>query len=129
MREDPQLFAVPGGLACRERHAGGVTILDLEGSIIIGEGTDILRRETRRLIKEGRRDLLLNLSRVRFVDSAGLGGMIAALLAARRAGGEVALLAPRPNVLEVIEVTRLVRVFDIYADEQSALAGMGGGRG
>ena len=127
MREDPQVFALLGGLACSERHVGSVTILGLEGSITIGAGTEALRRETRRLIRAGRRDLLLDLARVRFVDSAGLGAMIAALLAARRAGGQVALLAPRPNVLEVIEVTRLARVFDIYADEQTALAGMGGG--
>lgn len=127
MGNDSFGFAKTGGLACGERRAGRVTILDLEGSVTIGEGTDALRRETRRLLKAGRQHLLLNLARVRFVDSAGLGGMIAALLAARRAGGQLALLAPRPNVLEVIAVTRLERVFALYGDEQSALRGMGGG--
>ena len=70
-----------------ERHVGRVTILDLEGDVTINAGTTALRRETRRLIAAGRPDLLLNLARVRYVDSSGLGEMVAAQLAARRAGG------------------------------------------
>ena len=111
-----------------ERHAGRVTILDLEGSVTVCGGADILRREARRLIASGRPDLLLNLPRVRYVDSCGLGEMVAAQLAARRAGGRVALLALAPNVREVFEVTGLAQVFDIYADEASAVRGMGGGQ-
>ena len=105
-----------------------VTILGLEGNVTFGDGTAALRRETRRLIAEGRPDLLLDLSRVRYVDSSGLGEMVAAQLAAHRAGGQVALLAPTTSVREVFEMTRLVQVFDVYADEASALRGMSGGR-
>ena len=121
-------FAVAGGLACAERQAGRPVILDLAGAIAVGDGAATLRRETRRLIRAGRPDLLLDLARVRYVDSCGLGELVAAQLAARREGGCVALLALAPNVREVFEVTRLVQVFDIYADEASALRGMGGGR-
>ena len=111
-----------------ERHAGRVTILDLEGDVTINAGTAALRRETRRLIAAGRPDLLLNLARVRYVDSSGLGEMVAAQLAACRAGGRVALLAPTPNVREVFKVTRMAQVFDIYEDEAGALSGMVTGR-
>jgi anti-sigma B factor antagonist len=110
-----------------ERHAGRVTILDLKGSVTVCGGTDTLRQEARRLIATGRPDLLLNLSCIRYVDSCGLGEIVSAQLAARRAGGQVALLAPAPNVREVFEVTGLAQVFDIYADEASAVRGMGGG--
>ena len=124
MRNVSQGFAVAGGIACGERHSGRVTILDLTGAVTVGDGTATLRRETRRLIAAGSPDLLLNLARVRYVDSSGLGEMVAAQLAALRAGGQVALLALAPNVREVFEMTRLVQVFDIYADEASAVKGM-----
>ena len=111
-----------------ERQSGLVTVLDLEGDLTFGDGTATLRRVTRRLIAEGRPDILLDLARVRYIDSSGLGEMVAAQTAARRAGGQVALLAPTPNVREVFEMTRLVQVFDIYPDEPAALRGMSGGQ-
>ncbi len=111
-----------------ERQSGLVTVLDLEGDLTSGDGTATLRRVTRRLIAEGRPDILLDLARVRYIDSSGLGEMVAAQTAARRAGGQVALLALTPNVREVFEMTRLVQVFDIYPDEPAALRGMSGGR-
>ena len=60
------------GVAVSERQSGMVTILGLEGNVTFGDGTAALRRETRRLIAEGRADLLLDLSRVRYVDSSGV---------------------------------------------------------
>ena len=129
MRSIWQAFTAPGGAARGERQVGRVTILDLEGSVTVCDGRDELRRETRRLIASGRPHLLLDLSRVRYVDSCGLGEMVAAQLAARRAGGRVALLSPTPNVREVLGVTRLGQVFDIYEDEAVALREMGGERG
>ena len=111
-----------------ERRFGRATVLDLEGGVTFGEGTATLRRETRRLIAEGRVEIVMNLAGVRYVDSSGLGEMVAALLAARRAGGQVALLGLSSNVREVFEMTRLVEVFDIYADEAGALRGMAAGR-
>ena len=124
MRNVREWFAAARRVRCGERRLGRVTILDLEGSITFGVGTSALRRETRRLIAEGRADILLDLSRVRYVDSSGLGEVVAALAAARRVGGRVALLGLSPNVGEVFEVTRLVAVFDIYDDEAGALNGM-----
>jgi len=123
-----QRFRVTGGVECGERQSGRVTILDLEGNVTIGEGTATLRREMRHLIAEKRPDILLNFARVRYVDSSGLGEMVAAQTTARRAGGRVALLSLPQNVREVFEVTRLVRVFDIYDDEPSAVRGMAAGR-
>ena len=101
-----------------------MTILDLEGGITSGGGRAHLRRETRHLIAEGRADIRLNLAGVRYVDSSGLGEMVAAQTAALRAGGRVAILSPSANVRELFEVTALTAVFDIYADEAAAVVGM-----
>ena len=111
-----------------ERQCGRATILDLEGNVTFGEGTATLRKETRRLIAEGRVFILLNLAGVRYVDSSGLGEMVAALTAARRGGGRVSLLGLSPNVRALFEMTRLVSAFDIYEDEAGALRGMVTGR-
>ena len=127
MRNVRAWFAAARSVRCGERRSGPVTILDLEGSVTFGVGTSALRRETRRLIAEGRPDILLDLTGVRYVDSSGLGEMVAAQAAARRAGGQVALFGLSPNVREVFEVTRLVYVFDIYEDEAGALKVIGGG--
>ena len=110
-----------------ERQSGPVTILDLEGDVTSGEGTATLRSETRRLLAEGRVRIVLNFAGVRYVDSSGLGEMVAAQLAARMGGGRVAL-GLSSNVREVFEMTRLVQVFDIYEDEPGALRGMTAGR-
>jgi anti-sigma B factor antagonist len=97
-----------------------VTILDLEGDITFGEGTTTLRKETRRLIGEGRPNILLNLAQVRYVDSSALGEMVSALIATRREKGRIALLNVTPNVWELFEITRLATVFDTYTDELAA---------
>ena len=121
MRSIWQGSTAPGAAARGERQVGRVTILDLEGGITFGGGTVHLRRETRRLIAEGRADILLNLAGVRYVDSSGLGEMVAAQTAARRVGGRVAILSPSANVRELFEVTALTGVFDIYEDEAAAV--------
>jgi anti-sigma B factor antagonist len=124
MRSVSQWFAGFGSAASGERQVGRVTILDLEGGITFGGGTADLRQQTRRLIAEGRTDILLNLAGVRYVDSSGLGEMVAAQTAARRVGGRVAVLSPSANVRELLKVTALTGVFDIYEDESAAIAGM-----
>jgi len=111
-----------------ERQCGRATILDLEGNVTFGEGTATLRKETRRLTAEGRVFILLNLAGVRYVDSSGLGEMVAAQTAARRGGGRVAVLGLSPNVRALFEMTALTNVFDIYEDEAGALRGMASGR-
>ena len=128
MRSVSQGFAAFGSAASNERRRGRVTILDLEGSITFGGGTADLRQQTRRLIAGGCAEILLNLAGVRYVDSSGLGEMVAAQTAARRVGGRVAVLSPSANVRELFEVTALTGVFDIYEDEAAAVEMMAAGR-
>lgn len=110
-----------------ERKFEEVTVLNFEGDITIGQGTSILRQETRRLIKEGRINIILNLADVRYIDSSGLGEMVSALTASGREGGTIVLLNVSQNVRELLRVTKLVTVFRIYNDEQSAFRSIRGG--
>ena len=108
-------------LEIKERHAGGITILDLEGNIIFGEGSAALRKEIRRLIEEGKDKLLLNLTNVSLIDSSGLGELVSAFVAVNRVGGQTKLLNVTQNVHSLLGVTSLTAVFEIYDDESKAL--------
>jgi anti-sigma B factor antagonist len=105
----------------RERQVGDVIILDLDGNIIIGESADRVRNITRRLLAEGRRKILLNMVQVRWIDSRGIGELVSALVSVTRAGGQIKLLKVRENIEELLTVTRVDTIFDLYDDELAAL--------
>jgi anti-sigma B factor antagonist len=111
-------------LKSTERRFDDVTILDFQCDIIIGLGTTELRQQTRRLIEEGRVRIILNLADVKYVDSSGLGEMVAALTTAARRGGDIVLLNVSENVLHLLKVTKLATVFAIYDDERKAIEGI-----
>lgn len=105
------------------RKAGDVTILDIEGQILFGEGDGKIRQAVEALIQSGQRKVLLNLAAVPYVDSAGLGEMIRCFTAMRRSQGTLKLLAPNQRLIDLLSMTKLDKVFDWYNDEASALAG------
>ena len=107
--------------AISERLNGDVTVLDLAGNLTFGEGTALLRREVRRLVDEGRRKVLLNFASVRFLDSAGMGELISGYTALRREGGQLKLANLRPNVMELMVLTNLVTILDVYDSESRAI--------
>lgn len=104
-----------------ERQVGDVMILEVGGNIITGEGADNVRDIIRRLLAEGHRKILLNLEHVRWIDSTGLGELVAALTAVTREGGQIKLLKARGNIYELMAITGLHTVFAIYDDELQAL--------
>lgn len=104
-----------------ERSAGDVTILDLEGNIVMGEGTARLRETLRRLIEGDKKKILLNMAKVRFVDSSGMGALVYGYAALDRRGGELKLLNVAPNLKELLAVTKVLPIFPVYHDEQKAL--------
>lgn len=103
------------------RLAGEVTIVDVEGKILLGEGDVAIKHAIDELLARGRRLFLLNLARVPYVDSAGLGQIIRCFTAIRKAGGTLKLLSPNPKVIDLLTVTKMVNVFDWYNDESGAL--------
>lgn len=108
-------------LNIRERQAGDVTILDLEGKITIGEGSVSLRNAIRRLIQEGKKKILLNLAGVGYVDSSGIGELVSSYTTINREGGQLKLLGLTEKIKDLLAITKLLTVFDTYTDEAEAL--------
>jgi anti-sigma B factor antagonist len=108
-------------LSIRERQAGDVTILDLEGKITIGEGSVSLRTAIRRLIEEGKKKILLNLAGVGYVDSSGIGELVSSYTTINREGGQLKLLKLTQKIKDLLTITKLLTVFDVYDDESQAL--------
>jgi anti-sigma B factor antagonist len=108
-------------LNIRERQAGDVTILDLEGKITIGEGSVSLRTAIRHLIEEGKKKILLNLAGVGYVDSSGIGELVSSYTTINREGGQLKLLKLTQKIKDLLTITKLLTVFDVYTDESEAL--------
>jgi anti-sigma B factor antagonist len=104
-----------------ERQSGDVMILDLEGNILTGESAAAVRSVARRLLAEGHGKIFLNMAQVRWMDSAGIGELVAAHVAVARAGGQIKLLKVRANIKALLTATGLNTVFAVYDDELTAL--------
>ncbi|HEX5833046.1 MAG TPA: STAS domain-containing protein [Pyrinomonadaceae bacterium] len=108
-------------LDVKERQAGDVTILDLRGEVRIGEGSIALRDAIRNLTDTGKKKLLLNLAGVSYIDSSGIGELIANYTTVSRQGGQLKLLKLTDRVQNLLVITKLLTVFDAYDDEAEAL--------
>jgi anti-sigma B factor antagonist len=104
------------------RKAGEVVIIDVEGKILFGEGDTEIKQIVDDLLKKGNKKVLLNLTHVPFLDSAGLGEIIRCFTALRRNGGSLKLLSPNRRIIDLLNITNLLTVFDWFSDESSALA-------
>jgi anti-sigma B factor antagonist len=109
-------------LAIASREVDGVTVLDLSGRITLGEGSVQLRDAIRDLIGKGQNRILLDLGEVNYIDSSGLGEMVSAYTSARNQGATLKLLKLTKKVHDLLQLTKLYTVFDIYDDEASAIA-------
>ena len=103
------------------RQADDVMILDLKGRLTAGLGDQILRDAIDELLAEGRRRILLNLSEVSFLDSAGVGELVAGLKTSRRFQAELKLLNVGERVYSTLDMARLLPTFEIYNDESEAV--------
>ena len=103
------------------RQVDGITILDLSGRITLGEGSVQLRDAIRDLISKGDKHILLNLGDVNYIDSSGLGELVSAFTTAKNQNADVKLLNLTKKVKDVLQVTKLYTVFDIYDDEAHAI--------
>ena len=108
-------------LEVREREAGDVSILDLSGKVTFGEGSSTLRNAIRRLAQEGRKKILLNLSGVGYMDSTGIGELVASYTTVQNAGGQLKLLNLTQKLQSLLAITKLLTVFDTYESEDEAL--------
>lgn len=118
------------------RQTGDVTILDLNGRLSLGEavafgpGSGVVLGDTiRELTRKSQRKILLNLAEVTYVDSSGVGQLVGALTTARNQGGDLKLLKPSSQVLDLLKTAKLDNVFDIQEDQAAAIQSFSKGAG
>jgi len=104
------------------RQVNDITIVDLSGQIKLGEGSSVLRDTVKDLLGKGRKDILLNLGDVTYIDSSGVGELVSAFTSVRNQGGELKLLHLTKKVHDLLQITKLYTVFDVKDDEAAALA-------
>ena len=103
------------------REFGDVTVVDLSGKITIGEGDVVLRERVHELLDGGRKKILLNLEKVSYMDSAGIGELVACYKRAIEKEGTVKLLNPSGKVYDLLQLTKLEEVFETFREEKEAL--------
>jgi len=107
------------------RQADGVTVFDISGRVVLGEDTALLRNSVRELLAQGKKKILVNMGEATHIDSSGLGELVTSCVSVRKAGGDMKLLKLTKKVHDVLQVTKLYTVFDIYDDEGKALKSFG----
>ena len=105
-----------------ERQAGDITILDMDGKVTIGEGSVALRNTIRRLLGEGKKKILLNLGNVGYVDSSGIGELVSSFTAVNKEEGSLKLLNLTQKIQDLLAITKLLTVFDVFDSEADALS-------
>ena len=105
----------------KTREVDGVSVLDLSGKITLGEGSVTLRDAVRDELAKGHKKILLNLADVNYIDSSGIGELVSAFTTAKNQGGELKLLSLTKKVKDLLQITKLYTVFDVYDDEASAI--------
>ncbi len=108
-----------------ERKVADVTILDLHGKILIGEGDDALRDAVTKLVDGGTTKLLLNLEDVPYVDSAGLGEIVRCYTTVSRKDGNLKLINLTKKIKDLLSITKLLTVFETYDSEDEGVKSFG----
>ena len=104
------------------RKTGNVIIIDIEGKVVLGEGDVEVKKAVDDLLNRGNKKFILNLSKVPYIDSAGLGEIIRCYTTLRRSGGNFKLLSPNRRIVDLLTMTKLLDVFDSYDSESAAVA-------
>jgi anti-sigma B factor antagonist len=106
----------------KERVVDGVSVLDLSGKIVLGEGDGQIRDRIKDLLADGQNKILLNLGEVNYIDSAGLGSLISSYTTTKRLGGQLKLVKLTKRIKDLLAITKLITVFETYDNEAEALA-------
>ena len=104
-----------------ERAVEGVTVLDLQGKMLIGEGDELLREKINNLVESGTNRIVLNLADVPYVDSAGLGEIVRCYTTVSRKDGKLKLLNLTKRIHDLLSITKLLSVFETYDNEEDAV--------
>lgn len=103
------------------RQVKDVTVLDIHGKITIGEGSAEIRNTVRDLLQAGKKNILLNMGDVSYVDSSGIGELVSSFTTVTNQGGKLKLLNLTKKLRELLAITKLLTVFESYNDEREAV--------
>jgi anti-sigma B factor antagonist len=106
----------------QERRRGAVTVLALSGRLVAFESDEVFKDRVVTLVRAGQRDVLIDMSRVTYIDSGGVGVLVGTLLHVLRRGGRLKLLSPSDRVARVLGITGLQAVFETFDREEDAVA-------
>ena len=104
-----------------ERSIGDVLVLDIKGRITLGEGDELLKDKVNSLLNQGTKKIVLNLAEVPYVDSAGLGEIVRTYTTVSRQGGSLKLLNLTKRITDLLAITKLLTVFEVYESETDAV--------
>lgn len=104
------------------RTIGDVRILDCSGKITLGEGTMAVRNTVRDILKNNGKKIILNLAEVNYIDSSGIGELVSTYSTVANHGGQFKLLNLTKKIQELLAITKLLTVFQVFDNEQTALA-------
>src|SRR6202041_1217790 len=107
------------------KQIGDVSVVALKGRIVLGEGSSALRERLKNLVEDGKKKIVLNMTNVTYIDSAGLGTLVAAHISAKKQGAALLLSDLGNKFHEVLQITRLLTVFNVYATEAEAISSFG----
>jgi anti-sigma B factor antagonist len=103
------------------RQVGDVTVVDVSGRITLGEGSSNLRDGLREMVSKGNKKILLNLADVSYIDSSGIGELVAGFTSVANAGGQLKLMNLTKRVKDLLQITKLYTVFDVFDSENTAV--------
>lgn len=109
-------------LKMANREVDGVSVVVLDGRIVLGEESNALREKLKSLIAEGKKRIVLNMANIKYIDSSGLGTLVAAHCSAKTRGASLRLCHLGSKFQEVLQITKLVTIFEVYDTEAAAVA-------
>jgi anti-sigma B factor antagonist len=113
---------IPVALKMTSREVDGVTVIAMDGRIVLGEESNALRENLKAVVAEGKKKVVLNMDNITFIDSAGLGTLVAAHHSAKNQGASLRLCHLGTKFQEVLQITKLMTIFEVYNTEPEAIA-------
>ena len=104
------------------RQIGDVTMIDAAGRITLGEGSSTFRDSIKELVGKGHKKILLNLGEVSYIDSSGIGELVSGFTTVSNAGGQLKLLKLTKRIQDLLQITKLYTIFEVFDDEAAGLA-------
>ena len=109
-------------MTIQERVVGSVAVLDLSGKLVLGDGDMLLKDKVHSLVFQGRKQIVLNMSAVSYVDSSGLGALVATSVTAKNNGSQIKLVGLTKRIQDLLSIAKLLTVFECYDTEADAIS-------